>query len=1172
MKSSLVSSLLVFNLAIAQGQDAPPTSIPLEKTKTSLLSNDPSSLRHEKPATNFRLHLNYSAKNNFKLMLGSHGIELPSGGNRTADVSFEHLPNSPALAHLTLSGDPVTQRIEIPNSTVSDGKTAFKPLPGKDFPMDRAFTLMARFKTTHPNGTLAAITSAKNKWERGGKTLFIRGGLLTYDVGWEGAVRASPKVNDGREHLAVVTSTDEGEVSLYLDGKLYEKNKSLTSKDKPGHVFKIGSTARDFGRDFRDGSIDQVLFWKRALPVKDIRLMSEKKTDQLNTPDFHWKPVAGASSPEAKTLIQSESHPGYATTISIPETPGLVIKKAWMQPLKVSDHKDIISKWDKDAFNRGKQIYQQLCVTCHGTPEKEGSIPIALKFHEGNFKNGKDPYRMWQTINKGYGMMMPMPQYSTRQKYDVIHYIREEFLAKHNKGELTKVDDDYLNSLPRGISGIEEKESKKTPPPYEMMDFGNHLFWTYQIEPGPLNEDVNIAQKGLAIRLDDGLGGISKGKAWAVYDHDTMRLAAIYTGDKFVDWRGIAFDGSHGTHTSISGERILVNPDRPGWAHPETGSWEPIRTKGKDGRLFGPLPKDWVQFFGYGSMEKKSELRYAVGETLVTESIAFDLDSGFVRSLTIYPHSNTLKLRIKKHDDQPLSDSWLIEDGSICLKIPPSTQRTLYQIKLTTDGNLVGAESKTLPNSRLVPQAARSDFTSKKFVTVTTQIQRGDESGPFAVDVLTVPNRTINPHSSWMRTSGFDFYPDGKRAAVCTWMGDVWIVEGIDQLEGKLTWKRICSGLFQPLGLKIVDDKIHVTCRDQLAQLYDLYGDETIDYIKCLNNDHQVTEHFHEFAMGLQTDDKGNFYYAKSARHAKDSLVPHHGTLLRVSADGSKTDILATGFRAANGVCLNPDGTFIVTDQEGHWNPKNRINWVNGDGPSEFFGNGYGYSPVTDTSDEAMSNPLCWITNSFDRSPSELLWVPKDAKWGSLNGQLLNLSYGYGKIFVVPHETIGKQRQGGMCELPLEKFPTGIMRGRFHPKDGQLYGCGMFAWAGTQRQAGGFYRIRKTDHPANLPTKIEATKSKVTLTLSDAIDPNSVKPENFKVKAWDLRRTRNYGSKHYNEREWHVEEATLDGNKLTLTIPDLAPTWGMSIEMKLTDSNGKEFRRLIHNSIYDLGN
>ena len=211
------------------------------------------------------------------------------------------------------------------------------------------------------------------------------------------------------------------------------------------------------------------------------------------------------------------------------------------------------------------------------------------------------------------------------------------------------------------------------------------------------------------------------------------------------------------------------------------------------------------------------------------------------------------------------------------------------------------------------------------------------------------------------------------------------------------------NGLFQPLGLKIVDDQIYVTCRDQLAILRDLNGDGETDFIECFNNDHQVTEHFHEFAMGLQVDQDGNFYYAKSARHALPAVVPHHGTLLRVSADGSRTDILANGFRAANGVCLNPDGTFVVTDQEGHWNPKNRINWVTPAKPGEqprFYGNLFGYHNVTDASDSAMEPPLCWITNSFDRSPAELLWVTSD-KWGPLKGSLLNLSYGYGKVFVV---------------------------------------------------------------------------------------------------------------------------------------------------------------------------
>ena len=129
-------------------------------------------------------------------------------------------------------------------------------------------------------------------------------------------------------------------------------------------------------------------------------------------------------------------------------------------------------------------------------------------------------------------------------------------------------------------------------------------------------------------------------------------------------------------------------------------------------------------------------------------------------------------------------------------------------------------------------------------------------------------------------------------------------------------------------GSRSSDDAIYVCCRDQIVRLRDLNGDGETDFYENFNNDHQVTEHFHEFAMDLQTDAEGNFYYAKAARHGLPALVPHHGTLLKVSKDGSRTEILATGFRAPNGVCLNPDGTFFLSDQEGFWTPKNRINWV----------------------------------------------------------------------------------------------------------------------------------------------------------------------------------------------------------------------------------------------------
>jgi glucose/arabinose dehydrogenase len=508
------------------------------------------------------------------------------------------------------------------------------------------------------------------------------------------------------------------------------------------------------------------------------------------------------------------------------------------------------------------------------------------------------------------------------------------------------------------------------------------------------------------------------------------------------------------------------------------------------------------------------------------------------------------------------------QGGFTCLTIPAAaTPLALKLLLADLDPAALGAFARTSP-----PAVALEPFTHggpRRWPEVLhTQAVVGGDSQVFAVDVLTHPAN--NPWNCQMRLTGFDFFADGHRAAVCTWDGDVWLVEGIDAPARGLAWRRIASGLFQPLGLKIVQDKVHVGCRDQIVILHDLNGDGETDFYECFNNDHQVTEHFHEFAMGLQTDAEGNFYYAKGARHALKALVPHHGTLLRVSKDGTRTDILATGFRAPNGVCVNPDGTFFLTDQEGHWIPKNRINLVELGG---YYGNFWGYHDVTDPSDAAMKQPVCWITNAFDRSPSELLWVTGNG-WGPLRGSLLNFSYGYGKVYVVPHEQVEGTWQGGMCALPLPQFPTGVMRGRFHPQNGQLYCCGMFAWAGDQTQPGGFYRVRYTGRPVYLPVGLHATKTGMTITFSGPLDrQTAADPKNYAVQTWSLKRSAEYGSKHYDEKPSKVSGVAVsaDGKTVKLEIDGIKPTWCMEIKYGVKGVNGEPVQGVVHNTIHRLG-
>ena len=191
----------------------------------------------------------------------------------------------------------------------------------------------------------------------------------------------------------------------------------------------------------------------------------------------------------------------------------------------------------------------------------------------------------------------------------------------------------------------------------------------------------------------------------------------------------------------------------------------------------------------------------------------------------------------------------------------------------------------------------------------------------------------------------------------------------------------------------------------------------------------------------------------------------------------------------------------------------------------------------------------------------------------SLNGRLLNLSYGYGKVYVVPHEEVKGQMQGGMIQFPIAQFPTGVMRGRFHQQDGQLYACGMFAWAGNQTQPGGMYRLRYTGQPVHLPVELKARKHGVELTFTDPVDAESaIALANYKVKTWTLKRTRNYGSKHYDEKASSVTSIKVseDGRKVFITIPDLKPTWCMEIKYSLKGANGRSFEGTIHNTIHNL--
>lgn len=951
----------------------------------------------------------------------------------------------------------------------------------------------------------------------------------------------------------------------------------------------------------KEGSIytgSLVSFDMGTMKLNTIKMEGSKMTGELAFDEENLK-LEGKFSGDTFSghiMADDDTFPLTATRIpagfsadSLPDVAYILNESDLSDDERNLDHAGMIAAFDAEGFKRGARIYNANCINCHGNPDTEGSIPLSLKFWEQPFKAGNDPFSMYQTITRGYGSMPPQVTLTPQEKYDVILYIRENFIRGENQEEYFKVSPAYLSELPEGAS---TGPAARPYHPWSDMDYGNFFINTYELvdaetgperfhSPGPRPYpdenylDNNFAYKGIAVRLDEGPGGVSDGNSWMIFDHDVMRVAGGWTGEGFIDWEGILLNDRHETYPRTIGELHFETPVGPAWANPATGTYDDPRFTARDGRQFGPLPKKWADYKGIYHNGDNIIISYTVGNANVLERLGTEKmkdHTVFTRTLNISPSPRALQMRVAPTGTKvalngqgaTLNES----EGFIVLNVPESKTANvkLFIAKSGTEGLEAFAKQAAPPESLAQYTKEGKPHYSQE---LTTTITKGQEDGPIAIDQLTPPYD--NPWDSRMKLSGIDFMEDANQAVVCTTDGDIWRITGLTNNSGTLTWKRIGSGLFQPLGIKVVNEKIFVTCRDQLVLLRDLNGDEETDFYESFNHDHQVTDHFHEFAMGLQADEQGNLYYAKSGRHAREALIPRHGTLIKVSQDGAASEIIATGFRAANGVCMNPDGSFIVTDQQGFWNPMNRINWVAGNG--KFYGNMWGYDPPKDTSRAAMEPPLAWVDMEFDRSPSELVWV--DSKeWGPLNGSLLSFSYGYGKVQLVFHERVNNQMQGGVIDVPGVKFMTGVMRGRFNPEDGQLYACGMSAWGTNQMmKGGGLYRLRYTGQSLPIPLQLHAENNGMKFTFATPLEPGQAENvSNYEVKTWELKRSSNYGSERYNTTSLEVTKARLseDGKTVKLTLSGIKPIDVMTISYQLTDTEGNSMKGTLQNTIHHL--
>ena len=1143
----------------------------------------------------YHLHLDFLVPNEEPgsvFLSGRYGI--PFGGDpgrwHSLDLVYEHVAGEPAHVKQWIDGvGPSEAVVSEPSLGAflaplweSKETAGAKPRFVADDEVSAAcdfgaesWAVTARFRTTN-GGTLVSKCPPEGKWVPDAKALFLRGGRLVYDIGWVGALTSKRRFDDGEWHRVVLTS-DGGVARLWVGGELEAERADFRADDRDGFVLKVGAANVDFAGTLQ-GEVARVRFWKDGLSEEQARTLSRGDMPS-DEPSFRWDPSEEASDALYPSFREGEAVRGPIRLVA--GSSAARFANVWVRPLEEVDHAGMIASWGPESLARGRATYEGLCVTCHGFDGLKTTNPNARPFASGELLNGSDPRSLFATVTDGWQDMPGNAFLSPRQRYDVIHYVRETYLREQNPTQYFDVTREYLASLPKG------KREREATGELAPRDQGPAL-------ASQLGDDVGAH---LAVRLGD--------DTTIGYDLQTMESTGVWTGG-FLELSTTQHYQQRGEGRAQRGGELLPGLEAFGWGHGGTLDWDRARRPER-----GPLPREWLDYRGHYVDRDGVVLSYAIDGRGVLERPGRLVGTGLpviTHRLRIEPGEQELVLSLGGFECDPRitaessgSAGAVIGSGErfvvgasvggdlmgtvtrggrerLVARIPAASEPLelfLLRAACRTDDELAAMEAiavaawdRGLPPS---PLLATRGGPSRWPEVLVTRGELGDER-PYALDTLTLPES--NPWNAWLRTSALDFFPDG-RAVVSTYGGDVWIVDGIDGELAELRWRRFAAGLFEPMGVRVVDGEIYVTCRDRITRLHDLNGDGEADFYESFFADPDVSPNFHAFNFDLQTDAAGNFYYAKSGQYT-DFALP--GAILKVAPDGGSYEVHCTGLRTPNGMGMSPDGRPLVSDNQGNWIPASKVSLTK---PGGF----YGVFPAIRTNGpgeqtrETFDLPVIWMPQSFDSSSGGQLWV-EDERFGPLAGRYLHTSFGKGWMYPLVVDEVGDAEQAAIWRLPFQ-FAAGVQRLRVNPADGQVYAVGLSGWQGPAGGADGcLQRVRWTGEPGTMLLSARTVARGVELVFNGPLDARSADPGRLRVTRWNYRWARSYGSAHWSvarpdekgEDEVGVSAAHLsaDGQTLFVELEEVVPADSMRLELDVVGADGSELRHDVYFTVHQV--
>jgi hypothetical protein len=597
--------------------------------------------------------------------------------------------------------------------------------------------------------------------------------------------------------------------------------------------------------------------------------------------------------------------------------------------------------------------------------------------------------------------------------------------------------------------------------------------------------------KGIAVRV------ATDPVAVITFDTDLLRVATAWTGG-FLHWYPAR--DSLEQWPSPDGFTHFGTGQRPGWS--TSGDFNDPRPW-----RYGPLPRERGHYKGLYVHGDARGVLVHVGAADVLERPGFLKTGGqpvFVRTFNVRPAPAPLSLHVLQTPvggAVSMERRMLSEDrGYLLIRAGNETRVVAFQgvPEAATWRLATGTSSWTCRAERAAP--LRAPDRSGVARGTTPHCRHLQQAEPVAdLTPLTQPGPARwrcsrprpwpapvtgrsrghahgpgnNPWRSHLRFSDVDFLSDG-RAVVSSLSGDVWLVDGIGEQAGTLRWHRFATGLNQPLGVRVVDDAIYVTGRDQITRLHDRSGNGEADFYENFNNDVMAATNFHAFTMNLETDSQGRFHFAKATPWppapggVPAEITPHHGALFRLPPDGRGLEVLATGLRNPNGLGIGPNDEMVYADNEGNWIPTSMVQRIRKGAFHGFVPSAHMNRMPTDAD---FRKPIVWIPHFVDNSPAKPTFIVNDRWPADLQGHLLLASYGRGTLSLVLLEDVDDEWQGAHLCCRWSSGRASSAPGSTATDTFTSPGSRAGSRSGHGGDWGSFHRVRYTGRPLNLPSR-----------------------------------------------------------------------------------------------------